>query len=72
MTVSVATTIENGVILQLDLPPNLYATPPAYQTVKLLPVQTGGVNEIDATFWAIWQTENSESPLLTNGLIFET
>lgn len=68
--VTVETTIPYGVILQLDMAPNLYATPPAYQSVTVKAAQTGGGSQIDQTFWDIWQSENSQNPLLTNNQIF--
>lgn len=71
MTINVATTIPNNVILQLSNALNIYSATPAYPAVVIVSAQNGGVNSIDDNFWTNWKAENSANPLLVNGQIFE-
>jgi hypothetical protein len=75
---TVATTIAQGVILQLENAVSFYTPTPAYGSVTIRsPSQGGGVAfqrgttliqtaTVDTAFATAWQAENAENPLLIN------
>jgi hypothetical protein len=81
---TVATTAQNGVILQLQNAPADYTPTPLYGSVTILPPSKGGGAEftrgstliqtptVDTNFWTAWAAENADNPLLVNGQIIVT